>query len=106
MIRNAQFKGLDTIFPCYPDYGSTWWRNGGEFKQGGGESLMLRAHKEPLYRAQYGLGCLTRAPILRTGHLVGGRIGILLIEDLLYTLRHTDRTAPLLTVLEQHLERK
>ncbi|MBF0296621.1 MAG: glycosyltransferase family 2 protein [Magnetococcales bacterium] len=105
LVRDAQFKGLDTIFPCFPDYGNTWWRQGGEQFTQVGEGMLPRVRKEPLYRALYGLGCLTRAPILRTGKLVGGRIGILPVEDPLYTLRYSKQTAAMLTVLERHLER-
>ncbi|MEO5347028.1 MAG: glycosyltransferase family 2 protein [Magnetococcus sp. YQC-9] len=103
LVRDAQFKGLDTIFPGFPDYGNTWWRKGeGEFLLVG-EGLMPRAHKDPLYRAMYGLGCLSRAPIIRSGKLVGGRIGILPFDNPLYTLRYNPRTATLLTILERHL---
>ncbi|MBF0260954.1 MAG: glycosyltransferase family 2 protein [Magnetococcales bacterium] len=102
LVRDAQFKGLDTIFPCYPDYGNTWWRHGaGQFTQVG-EGLMPRAHKDPLYRALYGLGCLTRAPIIRSGKLVGGRIGILPFDNPLYTMRYTKQTLDILTALEGH----
>ncbi|MBF0165490.1 MAG: glycosyltransferase family 2 protein [Magnetococcales bacterium] len=105
LVRDAQFKGLDTIFPSHPDYGNIWWRRGGEEFTQVGEGLMPRARKEPLHRALYGLGCLTRAPIIRSGRLVGGRIGILPIENPLYTLRYTEQTAGMLTVLEQNLKR-
>ncbi|MBF0126804.1 MAG: glycosyltransferase [Magnetococcales bacterium] len=102
LVRDAQFKGLDTIFPCYPDYGNTWWRQGGgQFTQVG-EGMKPRERKEPLYRALYGLGCLTRAAVIRSGRLVGGRIGILPVEDLLYTLRYGPRSAAMLAVLERH----
>ncbi|MBF0212868.1 MAG: glycosyltransferase [Magnetococcales bacterium] len=105
LVRDAQFKGLDTLFPSYPDYGNTWWRPGGEQFTQVGEGLMPRLRKQPLYRALYGLGCLTRAPVIRSGKLVGGRIGILPIENVLYTLRYSEQTAEMLTVLERHLSR-
>lgn len=105
LIRDAQFKGLDTLFPSYPDYSNTWWRQGGETFTQVGEGLMPRVRKEPLYRALYGLGCLTSSSIIRTGKLVGGRIGILPITDLLYSLRYTDQSADMLAILEQNLKR-
>ena len=55
-----------------------------------GESLNPREHKEPLYRALYGLGCVTNVPIIRSGKSVGGRIGILPVEESIFTLKNVD----------------
>ncbi|MBF0428674.1 MAG: glycosyltransferase family 2 protein [Magnetococcales bacterium] len=104
LVQDAQFKGLDTIFPSYPDYSNTWWRQGGDRFTQVGEGLLPRIRKEPLYRALYGLGCLTGVPIIRTKKLIGGRIGILPVEELLYTLRYTERSATILDVLERHFQ--
>lgn len=90
LIRDAQYRGLDTVFPGYLDYTNYWQKiDSGEFKQVN-SSLMPRDHKQPLYRALYGLGCLTSVPIIRNGKLVGGKIGILPIDDYISTLRYTD----------------
>jgi acetate kinase len=49
-----------------------------------------RAERQPVFRALYGLGCLTSAALVRKGQMVGGRIGILPIECLHHTLRTGD----------------
>jgi rhamnosyltransferase len=91
LIWEAQYKGLDTIFPGYLDYHTYWFKDENEatFTQVG-ESLMPRDKKKPLYRALYGLGCLTSSAIIRKGRLVGDRVGIVPIEDRLATLLYLD----------------
>ena len=49
-----------------------------------------RSERQPAYRALYGLGCLSSAAIVRTGKIVGGKVGILPIDDFKYTLRLRD----------------
>ncbi len=88
LIEDAQYKGLDTVFPGYIDYHNYWreTEDGMGFETIG-DPLLPRTRKKPLYRALYGLGCLTSAPIARQGKLVGGRIGILPVPDQEYTAR-------------------
>ena len=54
------------------------------------KSLKLRDEKQPIYKALYGLGCLTSSSMIRKGKMVGGKVGILPIEQFKYTLRHKD----------------
>ncbi|MBF0455129.1 MAG: glycosyltransferase family 2 protein [Magnetococcales bacterium] len=90
MIRDAQYNGLDTIFPGYVEYRNFWQQDAqGDFIQVG-ESLLPRARKKPLYQALYGLGCLTAVPIIRTGRLVGEMVGILPVTDRKQLLRYAD----------------
>lgn len=90
LISDAQYKGYDTVFPGYIDYGNYWFLNeNDEFVQTD-KSLKLRDEKQPIYKALYGLGCLTSSSMIRKGKMVGGKVGILPIEQFKYTLRHKD----------------
>lgn len=90
LILDAQYKGYDTVFPGFVDFGHYWFSNGsGEFKQTD-PSMKSRAQREPIYRALYGLGCVSSAWVIRTGKVVGGKIGILRIDDSKSALRLRD----------------
>ena len=81
LIRDAQYKGYDTVFPGLVDFGHYWFHNEvGEFKQTD-PSLKSRQDREPIYRALYGLGCLCGSWVVRTGKMLGGKIGIHPLED-------------------------
>lgn len=87
LIRDAQYKGYDTVFPGLVDFGHYWFHNGSdEFKQTD-SSMKSRAQREPIYRALYGLGCVSSAWVIRRGKIVGGKIGILPIDDAKSALR-------------------
>jgi hypothetical protein len=90
LVRDLRYKGLDAVFPGYGDYLNYWARA----EDGGftpvGDSLKLREHKQPLYRSLYGLGCLTAAPLIRAGQLVGGRVGILPVSNQVFGLKCSD----------------
>ena len=81
LILDAQYKGYDTVFSGLVDYGHYWFRNGDDdFKQTD-PSLGARENREPIYRALYGLGCVTSSWLIRTGKMIGGKIGILPVYD-------------------------
>ncbi|HQS58897.1 MAG: glycosyl transferase family 2 [Gallionellales bacterium 35-53-114] len=87
LIFDAQYEGYDTVFPGYVDFGHYWFRAENEqFKQTD-PSMKGRAEREPVFRALYGLGCVTSAVQVRKCKMVGGKIGILPIQDLQHTLR-------------------
>ncbi len=90
MIYEAQYKGFDTIFPAYVDFGHYWFKDeNGEFRQTDA-SMQSRDKRHPVYRALYGLGCLTSSVVIRRGELVGGKIGILPLDSMKHTLRISD----------------
>ncbi len=90
LIRDAQYKGYDTVFPGLVDYGHYWFNNGNEeFKQTD-SSLKSRDQREPIYRALYGLGCLSAVSVIRSGKMVDGKIGILPIDSTKSSLRIRD----------------
>ena len=102
LIQDLQYKGLDTVFPGYLDYMNYWAReDDGNFIQVG-ESLKPREHKQPLYRSLYGLGCVTTVSIIHSGKLVGGRIGILPVDDPAFTLKYVDKNAERLIAIIRH----
>jgi hypothetical protein len=90
LIFDAQYKGYDAVFPGFVDYGHYWFRAGSDDFRQTDPSMKGRAERQPVFRALYGLGCLTSAALVRKGQMVGGRIGILPIECLHHTLRTGD----------------
>jgi hypothetical protein len=91
LIADAQHKGFDTVFPGLVDYGHYWYQNkNNEFKQTD-PSLNTRTKRNPLYKALYGLGCLTSSWVLRSGQLVGGKVGILKITNAEYSQRYLNK---------------
>ncbi len=93
LVKDTQYEGYDTAFPGYIDYGHFWLKNGdGDFKQSD-SSMKTRSERQPVLRALYGLGCITSSVIIRKGMVVGGRVGILPVNNLKYTLRLRDSEA-------------
>ena len=93
LITDAQYKGYDTVFPGFIDYGHYWLRNGsGEYNQTDA-SMKGRSERQPIFRALYGLGCLTSSAFIRSGKLVGEKVGIFPVDGLSHTLRLRDLNA-------------
>ncbi len=91
LVTEQQYKGLDTVFPGFLDYNDHWANtNPGTFRRIT-ESIRPGPDQPALYRSLYGLGCATKASVVRRGQLLGERVGILPIHDHIYTLRCTDR---------------
>ncbi len=94
LIFDLQYKGLDAVFSSYTDYGNYWKEvDNGDFIQTG-ESLAPRNIKHPLYRALYGVGCVTISSIIRSEKLIGDKIGMYPVNNMLYTLRLDKETPP------------
>ncbi len=90
LIRDAQFNGYDAVFPALIDYGHYWIKKGdGVFEQTD-PSMKPRTAREPVYRALYGLGCVSSASLIRSGKLVGGKVGLLPVANVSYTARLRD----------------
>lgn len=81
LVFEARRGGYDTVFGAEKDFSHYWIADNesGEFRQID-PSLTRREDRSPAYRALYGLGTLVSAPILRSGRLTGGRVGILELE--------------------------
>lgn len=92
LILKLQYEGLDSAFSSYVDFGNYWKEsvNGGYSQVG--DALLPRVEKHPLHRALYGVGCVTLTPTIRTGNLVGNKVGIAPLNNLLYALRLDDET--------------
>lgn len=90
LILQAQYKGCDTVFAGYPDYGHFWIHAvTGEIRQID-PSLEAREKREPVMRALYGAGCVVSAALARSGKMVGGKIGIFPVHDVRATLNLRD----------------
>ncbi|NQU31748.1 MAG: glycosyltransferase [Bacteroidetes bacterium] len=87
LIKDAQYKGCDTVFPGLIDYGHYWYQNADDVYMQTDSSLESRKKRDPLYKALYGLGCLTASWAIRTGLMVSGKVGILKITNPKYALR-------------------
>ena len=75
------------------DYGNYWEEDAnGDFIKVG-DILEPRENKHPLHRALYGVGCVTLSHAIRKGNLTLGKIGILPLDNLLYSLR-LDKETP------------
>jgi rhamnosyltransferase len=90
LIRDAQYEGYDTVFPGFVDFGHYWFKNGADEYNQIDDSMNMRSERQPVFRALYGLGCVTSATIIRSGKLVGGKVGILPINQFRHTLRLRD----------------
>lgn len=87
LIREAQYRGYDTVFPGYIDYGHYWKLNeNGEYIQSD-SSMKARPERDPVFRALYGSGCVTSSVLIRVGKCVGGKVGILPLSETRFTLR-------------------
>ena len=92
LITELQYKGLETVFSSYVDFGN-YWKNGLDNKYFQvGDSLMPRMEKHPFHRALYGSGCATLSSVIRNETLVGDKVGIYPLNNLLYALRLDDET--------------
>ncbi len=106
LIVDLQHKGLDTVFVGYCDYQNVWARDThGSFSQIG-EGFKTREHKNPLYEAHYGLGCATATPVIRSGKIVGGRIGIFPIDDRLYTIKADSKSDTLIAAAYEEIKKR
>jgi rhamnosyltransferase len=86
IIIDAQYKGYDCVFPGFADYGHYWYKSEIDgFKQLD-SSMDSRNERDPVMRALYGLGCLSAVSLVRSGKMIGGKIGILPIEDFHFNL--------------------
>jgi len=81
IITEAQYKGCDTLFPGLVDYGHYWYHNENENYKQTDPSLKPRTKRDPLYKALYGLGCLSATWAIRKGKMIDGKIGILKMSD-------------------------
>ncbi len=91
LVTEQQYKGLDTVFPGFIDYNDHWANAAPGTYRRITESIRPGPDQPALYRSLYGLGCATKASVVRRGQLLGERVGILPIHDHIYTLRCTDR---------------
>jgi rhamnosyltransferase len=100
LIADLQFKGLDSVFAAYRTWENYWdILEHGEAKPIG-DHLGPLMSRRPLYRALYGLGCATVVSALRNGAMLGGRVGVLPVDDYAYTIKcSTDADRDLVELL-------
>jgi rhamnosyltransferase len=86
LINNLLEKGLDTVITAVPDYQPHWTREGDILRRLD-DSFMPRERKKPLFKGLIGLGCVTYPKFLKNGYLLGDRVGIVSISNLLYGIK-------------------
>ena len=90
IILEAQYNGCDTVFPAQLDYGHYWIKSDNDQFIQTDSSMLSRENRKPTYKALYGLGCLTSSHVIRSKKIVGGKIGIIPINDINNTFRLRD----------------
>lgn len=79
LIVDAQYKGLDSVFPACEDYHNYWQKNdGGQFSMIG--NWLPHEKRNPIYKALNGLGTVTRSSFIRQGKLIGDRVGLTVLK--------------------------
>ena len=87
LIIKFLYGGYDTTFSGLIDYSHYWFKNkDGEFFQTD-DSFNKREKREPIFKALYGLGCISSAQNIKKGKMVSGKIGILPLKDEKFTKR-------------------
>ena len=88
LIKKFLYGGYETAFCGYIDYSHYWFKNiNGDFIQTD-DSFNKREKRDPVFRALYGLGCISSSNNIKKGKMVNGKIGILPIKDDKYTKRY------------------
>lgn len=90
LVTELQYKGLDTVFPAYIDYNDHWVCPAPDRFERVSVAVKPSPEGPRLYRSLYGLGCVTRAALIRRGTFVGAKVGIIPLAEHIYTLRCTD----------------
>jgi hypothetical protein len=90
LVTELHYRGLDTVFPGYVDYNDHWLSEQAGHYERVTESRRPSPERPRLFRSLYGLGCATRAGVIRRGELIGPAVGVVPLADHLYTLRLTD----------------
>lgn len=87
LIIKFLYGGYDTTFSGLIDYSHYWFKNKeGEFFQTD-ESFNKREKREPIFKALYGLGCISISHNIKKGKMVNGKIGIIPLKEEKYTER-------------------
>ena len=93
LIYDICYKGLDTVFAGFVDYQNYWAYDEVKGYHQVGEGLLPRQQKHPIYKALFGLGCVSTAHVIRQEKLIGETIGIIPVNDVKYTLKINDQSS-------------
>lgn len=90
LINDACYKGLDTVFPGIKEFGNYWLYDEQSGYREIGEGFLPRKDKHPIYKALTGLGLITATKNVRQGRLIGERVGVIAVDDFIYSVRTQD----------------
>ncbi len=93
LIEEACFKGLDSVVYGYKEYSNYFiYNEENQDYKSFGDNLLDKKEKKPIFKSLYGLGCLTKPKVIRTGKLMSkSNIGIIPVKDYRYTLRYSKK---------------
>lgn len=86
MIQRLIDEGLDTVVAGRHEDRGIWTESDGSVKLLGDGFMPRKLKKDKNLIGLLGLGFVTRASTLRTGEILGGRVGIYEIDNPLYTI--------------------
>jgi glycosyltransferase involved in cell wall biosynthesis len=90
LIKEQKVNGYDCVFPGLIDFSHYWAKNEfSDYKQND-DSMISREKRSPNYKALYGIGCLTSSWMIRKGEMIGGKIGILPLQNARYGMRRRE----------------
>ena len=105
LIKDACYKGLDSVFFGYTEYSNFWLHeeNSDNYIPFGA-GLMPRSEKKPLYKSLFGLGSVVRSRIIRQGKFFDDKkVGVISTDDFKYTLRISDKSMDnIAKIIKQH----
>jgi len=84
------YKGLDSTFASFIDYQNYWSFDEEKGYRLIGEGFLPRNQKHPIYKSIFGMGCASNSKIIRSGKLIGKKVGILTINDIKMTLKASE----------------
>lgn len=90
IIFEMQYKGFDSVFPCFVDYGHYWKLDDKNNFTQIESSMKSRIDRDPTMKALYGLGCISSSVVIRKGKLVGDNAGIISLKNYKYTINIRD----------------
>jgi len=93
LIEEACFKGLDSVVYGYREFSNYFiYNDENHGYQSFGDNLLDKKDKRPIFKSLYGLGCLTKPKVIRTGKLINkSNIGIIPVKDYRHTLRYSKK---------------
>ena len=107
LIHEHCYKGLDSTFASFIDYQNYWSYDEENGYKLIGEGFLPRNKKHPIYKSIFGMGCVSNSKMIRSGKLIGEKIGILPVNDIKMTLKASEtKSLELIKMIIEFKKRK